>query len=392
MMKRALKRLLGSSLLYLVVASAAVTTAGCSSDSAVSASSEQAAKVAALRYWNPAPAIAAYRKLPPPPASFMAQLHPNGDGRTYPICDSHTHNTFDSNWVGIKSGVGIYSANDAIPNRDAPNGVPNTNGGGNDNLTRERSWYPAPDVMTVNINDIVDLENVPAMLAKMAAYKAKGAGGFKTFAAFSGNYEVDDLRLKAVWDRCAAYKWPVLFHVDADYEQSADPRIEAFLRVVKAHPKTIFQAAHMLSFVDAAVPWKQSDSLGTPEEHVAIAEQGLARLGTLLNTYPNLYVDHSARTLNLSRLNRDLVRKFFIDHQDKILFGTDLGFTSDLAQHEVDSAVGGYARELMYFETNQVAPTFWWGGQARGLDLPATVLEKLYYRNYLGIYYAASKH
>jgi hypothetical protein len=371
-MKRTFSKLF--SVACFLGAATMASVVGCSGDmrpgggDQTSNASPVVATPAPLAYWNASTAIARYPKFGAARPAIMNELYPNGGGRTYPVCDAHVHNTFRQNWAGIKAGAGIYSANDVILNEKNVAGEDNGNGLGNENIDAEARLYPKPDVKAVNINDILDYENVPGMLAKMANYYRRGAGAFKTYMQFSMANQADDPRLFAVWERCAAYKWPVVFHVDGV------GKIPDFLRLVKAHPKTIFQAAHMMALVDSP----------------STATAGLARLGTYLRTYPNLYVDHSARTRNLSEMNAAVVAKFFVDNQDKVLFGTDIGYTTDPEAQTVEVNVDGYKNELMYFETKQVARLFWWEGTHKGLGLPPAVLAKLYYQNYLKIYYRAS--
>jgi hypothetical protein len=338
-----------------------------------------------LSYWDATRAIETYPKFGATRPEIMADLYPNGGGRNYPITDAHVHNSFTDAWADIKSRAGIYSANDVIISKKNSAGLTNGNGLGNENLDAHMANYPSPDVKTVNLSDLIEpwrqdvTDSVPSILAKMSDYYKRGAGGFKVYLTYDYKYEPDDPRLSAVWDLCAQYKWPVLFHVNGSN------KVPGFLRLVAAHPKTIFQAPHMLTLVDAILPEN------TDDQNDALASANLAQLTTYLQTYPNLYIDPSARTENLARVrNQSLVKSFFIKNQDKILFGTDAGYTSDATQQTADLNVSRYRDELMYFETTQYAHLFWWSGHTNGLGLPADVLAKLYYKNYLKVYYHAS--
>jgi hypothetical protein len=73
------------------------------------------------------------------------------------------------------------------------------------------------------------------------------------------------------------------------------------------------------------------------------------------------------------------VREFVIRNQDKLLFATD----------RVGEGVANYEDELRYWETDQPTRTFYLNAQSRGLELPAEVLEKLYYRNALRAFCSA---
>ena len=75
-------------------------------------------------------------------------------------------------------------------------------------------------------------------------------------------------------------------------------------RVIARHPNTTFICVHVAN---------------SPEE--------LDRVDALLRRYPNVVVDLSARVPELGRHAPQRVRAFFEAHQDRILFGTDLGLS-----------------------------------------------------------------
>ena len=75
-------------------------------------------------------------------------------------------------------------------------------------------------------------------------------------------------------------------------------------RVIERHPKTTFICVHMAN---------------SPED--------LEVVDALLKRYPNVVVDISARVPEIGRHDPEAVRAFFIEHQDRILFGTDLGLS-----------------------------------------------------------------
>jgi hypothetical protein len=137
----------------------------------------------------------------------------------------------------------------------------------------------------------------------------------------------DDPRLDPFWDRCGELGLPVLIHMadpreywypltynsfhygmrseqDQHYARDKMPSWEELIRqrdsILAKHPKTKFIGAHMGSLTF-----------------------DLDQLGKTLDKYPNFYVDCSARTRILGRLNPKAVRDFFTPYQDRILFGSD---------------------------------------------------------------------
>jgi predicted TIM-barrel fold metal-dependent hydrolase len=64
----------------------------------------------------------------------------------------------------------------------------------------------------------------------------------------------------------------------------------------------------------------------------------------MLDKYPNFYVDTAARIPEIGRSDPEKLRALFIEHQDRILFGTDLG-------------VGAEPGDLMLGSTGATPPT-----------------------------------
>ena len=103
----------------------------------------------------------------------------------------------------------------------------------------------------------------------------------------------------------------------------------------------------------------------------------LTRLGTLLDTYNNLYVDISARFAESATIPR-FAQTFFENYQDKLIYGTDLGYNRDM-----------YRITFRILETNDEhfyeVDELQYHWNLYGLGLNKTVLEKLYRTNALKI-------
>ncbi|HUU29629.1 MAG TPA: amidohydrolase family protein [archaeon] len=215
-----------------------------------------------------------------------------------------------------------------------------------------------------------------------------GCRGLKIFKTLglgvkdkSGRFvPVDDPRVDPIWEACGELGVPVLIHVSdpkafftpvdrynerydelaahpdwafgGDEFPSKEEILAARNRMFAKHPKTIFIGAHV----------------GTlPEE--------LHQVGMWLDTYPNFNVDISARISDLGR-QPYTARKFLIDYQDRVLFGTD---TSPSAE-----AYRIYYRFLETFD-EYFDPSGGHHLQGRwmiyGVGLPDEALEKIYYKN-----------
>ena len=218
---------------------------------------------------------------------------------------------------------------------------------------------------------------------------ANGAVGLKIFKSLGLRYSdaegnriaVDDPRLDPVWEMCATLGIPVLIH-SADPKSFWDPmdsRNERWLEL-KTRPRR-----------------KRSDSDPAPWEQI-IAEQhnlfrkhpkttfinahmgwyanNLDRLSELMEEFPNMYVGIGAIIAELGRQPRQ-AKAFFTTYQDRILFGKDSWQPSEFPT---------YFRVLEtadeYFPYHKKYHAFW---AMYGLDLPDSILKKVYYQNALKI-------
>jgi uncharacterized protein len=225
-------------------------------------------------------------------------------------------------------------------------------------------------------------------VAKLRDAVSRGARGLKiaknlglTLKDAAGKLvAVDDPRLDPIWAECATLNIPVMIHVtdpkafftpvDRNNERydelGAHPNwafygpqfpakeeiLEARNRVFARHPDTIFIGAHV----------------GTLPEELAVVGEWLA-------AYPNFHVDICARISELGRQPRT-ARKFFIEWQDRIVFGTDTPC--------VPEAYRIYYR-FMETDDEYIDPTGGHHLQGRwmiyGVYLPDDVLAKVYYQN-----------
>jgi predicted TIM-barrel fold metal-dependent hydrolase len=87
-----------------------------------------------------------------------------------------------------------------------------------------------------------------------------------------------------------------------------------------------------------------------------------------------VYVEFGAREAELGRQPRR-ARKFFVDYQDRIMFGTDNGPETEM-----------YRNHFRWLETADEYFEYWgYPGEGRwmiyGMELPDPVLEKVYHLN-----------
>jgi predicted TIM-barrel fold metal-dependent hydrolase len=159
------------------------------------------------------------------------------------------------------------------------------------------------------------------------------------------------------------------------YLHPEEPSYEALMaardRFVGRHPKLAFDGAHM-----ASLEWSVDE------------------LARFFDRYPNAVVDLAARMSNLQvQSNADVakVRAFFIKYQDRILYGTDLTDSppDPAARAQNPPATNDFAREAdrvwradwRYLATPLAQRVDAIGADAKGLDLPRTVIDKIYWKN-----------
>ena len=194
---------------------------------------------------------------------------------------------------------------------------------------------------------------------------------------------VDDERLAPIFDKAGELGLPVMLHI-GDPEAfflPIDARNERYEELA-AHPDWSFYGARFSK--DELL--QQRDRLfqrhpGTTfvGAHIAENSEDLQRVSRMLEAYPNVMVDISARASELGRQPYS-ARKFFLRFADRILFGADL--VPDVEMYRL------YYRFLEtddeYFEYPTHA-----SGQGRwsiyGLHLPESVLKKVYRDNALRI-------
>jgi len=190
---------------------------------------------------------------------------------------------------------------------------------------------------------------------------------------------IDDPRLDPVWEECGRLGIPVAIH-------STDP--EAFFTPLDNHNERYEELITnpSWSFYGPQFPPKEvllAERNHVIEKHprttfialhVANWPENLYAVSAWLDKYPNMYVEFGARQAELGRQPRRS-RKFFVDYQDRILFGTD---------SEPEEAM--YANYFRWLETGDEYFPYWgYPGQGRweiyGMELPDGVLEKVYHKN-----------
>ena len=119
--------------------------------------------------------------------------------------------------------------------------------------------------------------------------------------------------------------------------------------------------------------------------HLGSLEWNVDSLALRLDRYPNMAVDISARTVHLQYQSaQDLkrVRDFCIKYQDRLLYGTDVGYSGSSNPDRFKKQMHDtWLDDWKYFTSDDEMTSTRFRGTFRGLKLPKEVVDKLYFEN-----------
>ncbi len=333
----------------------------------------------------PAPSIVDYR----PKSGLVTEQHSVPRAK-YPVIDIHGH---AAGMLQSQSGLA-----DLVKTLDTLNVglfVSADNSSGAD-LQRALSMVSAsPHANRVRILAGVNFRDVgpgwaERAVAQLEADVKAGAVGVGEISKSLGltarktdgtRLRVDDATLDPIWAACARLGVPVFIHTAEPqaFFQPFDIQNERWLElalfrdrrnsepgqvtfdelmterdnVFRKHPKTRFIAAHF--------GWHAND---------------LARAAKMLDAFPNVVTEVGAILYDLGRQPR-AAHDFFVKYQDRILFGKDAFESSEYPYYW-----RVFETKDEYFDYYRNYHAFW---KLYGMDLPDTVLRKLYYQNALRV-------
>lgn len=249
--------------------------------------------------------------------------------------------------------------------------------------------YPDRFVVFTQIDwsKINDLEFSAEMVKQLDDAVRRGARGLKVLKDLglgvrdkSGKLvAIDDPRLDPIWEECGRLGIPVAIH-------STDP--EAFFTPADKYNERYEELMHNPSWSFYGPQFPSKEKLLEQRNlvfakhphttfialHVANWPENLDVVSAWLRQHPNMVVELGAREAELGRQPRR-ARQFFLEFQERILFGTD---------SEPDEKM--YANYFRWLETGDEYFDYWdYPGQGRwkiyGMELPDAVLEKVYHAN-----------
>ena len=323
----------------------------------------------------------------------------------FPFIDVHSHQ-WDMSYSNLKklvsemdslnmayminlsgSGIATFAGNQSLMDLNLEKSISNVN----QNFPDRFGVFLNIDF---NMIDHEDFHTKTVEIIKDAV--SKGAIGLKVYKGLGLSVKdskgirvkVDDPRLSPIWNICGELNIPVLIHsgepspffdpIDKYNERWLHARqkpssfrpsdkypsfktvMDEQYNMFKNHPNTTFINAHM--------GWMAND---------------LDKLGRHLDSLPNVYTEIGAVIGELGRQPRR-ARKFFIDYQDRVMFGKD---TYNKSEFDVYFRVLETSDE--YFDYYRKRHGLW---KMYGLNLPDEVLKKLYYKNALKLFPTIDKN
>jgi len=127
--------------------------------------------------------------------------------------------------------------------------------------------------------------------------------------------------------------------------------------------------------------------------HVGSLEWSVDELAKRLDQFPKMSVDLAARMGQIfyqTQENREKVRDFFINYQDRLIYATDMGDDGDGSKEALQQGMHDtWLRDWKYFVTDETMTSDLIDGEFQGLQLPREVVDKIYRENaqtWLGIF------
>ena len=192
-----------------------------------------------------------------------------------------------------------------------------------------------------------------------------------------GRVKVDDKRLNPIWEICGELNIPVLIHSGepSPFFDPIDKYNERWLHA-RQKPQSFRNSDEYPSFDEVMQEqynmFKKNPKTTFINAHLGWYGNDLDKMSAQLDDLPNVYTEIGAVIAELGR-QPIRARKFFVEHQDRVLFGKD---TYKKSEFDVYFRILETSDE--YFDYYRKRHAHW---KMYGLNLPDSILKKLYYKN-----------
>ena len=189
--------------------------------------------------------------------------------------------------------------------------------------------------------------------------------------------KVDDKRLNPIWEVCGELNIPILIHSGepSPFFDHIDKHNERFLHA-RQKPQSFRNSDEYPSFDEVMQEqynmFKNNPNTTFINAHLGWYGNDLDKMSAQLDDLPNVYTEIGAVIAELGR-QPIRARRFFIEHQDRVLFGKD---TYKKSEFDVYFRILETSDE--YFDYYRKRHAHW---KMYGLNLPDSILKKLYYKN-----------
>jgi predicted TIM-barrel fold metal-dependent hydrolase len=189
--------------------------------------------------------------------------------------------------------------------------------------------------------------------------------------------KVDDKRLNPIWEICGELNIPVLIHSGepSPFFDPIDKHNERWLHA-RQKPQSFRNSNEYPSFDEVMQEqynmFKNNPNTTFINAHLGWYGNDLDKMSAQLDDLTNVYTEIGAVIAELGR-QPIRARRFFIEHQDRVLFGKD---TYKKSEFDVYFRILETSDE--YFDYYRKRHAHW---KMYGLNLPDSVLKKLYYKN-----------
>jgi predicted TIM-barrel fold metal-dependent hydrolase len=334
---------------------------------------------------NPPPSIVDYR----PKSTLVTAVHLKPKAK-YPAVDFHGHPQ------GLLTPDGLVTLGNALDSLNVRMMVSADNMSG-DRLKTALANIKANEKMKDRVRVLagIDFRNVgpgwaQKAVAQLDADVAAGAVGVGEISKSFGlsikkpdgsRLKIDDPELDPLWDECARLGIPVFIHT-ADPQEFFEPIdytnerwLELSLFADRRYPQDRFPSFETL-MTERDNLFRKHKNVTFVAAHMGWHANNLARLGKMLDEMPNLYTEVGAVLYDIGRQPR-AAHDFFVKYQDRILFGKD-----SFQPEEYPYYWRVFETQDEYFDYYRNYHAFW---KLYGIDLPDSVLKKVYFANALKI-------
>lgn len=309
----------------------------------------------------------------------------------FPVIDMHSHNYAENaagvdQWAATMDELGI----------ERTVVLSNQTGAGFDSVVAKYAAYPDRFELWCGIDftgydsdegwtghAIREIERCHGLGARgIGEMSDKGLGILNSKPTKAFGLHFDDPVLRPIWEKCAELGMPVNVHL-ADpmwmyqpMDSTNDGLMNAYSWKIDLTREGILDHGELIRTLEHMV--RDNPRTTFIACHFANCSHDLEILGRLLDTYPNLWADISARYAETATIPRYMA-SFYNKYQDRLLYGTDMGM--DQAMYQVTFRI--LESEDEHFYETEMFDYHW---ALNGFGLPEPILKKVYHENAMRLY------